>query len=75
MSLDIYLRRDIANILRSLAVAGGDPSSKLDNIPIRDLGTASRDVLEDIYRAGFQHALVAVGVAVGLNERNETPLQ
>ena len=74
MSLDVYFRRDIANILRATARA----SEGAAGLAIELLGDAglitvagqpveiTQEQLLQVYRRGVRHALVAVGLGFGL---------
>jgi len=55
MGLDIYFRRDIANVLRSLASAVEGPEEE-------------RTGHNQSWHDGFKAALVAIGLAFGLHE-------
>jgi len=56
MGLDVYFRRDIANILCSTACASEGASRPRDPESAESVG----------YRRGVQDALMAVGLAFGL---------
>ena len=59
MGLDVYFRRDIANVLRAVAVSGSRA--------ILEGGTqAQKNELQKAYQLGRQQSLVAVGLAFGL---------
>jgi hypothetical protein len=69
VGLDVYFRRDIANVLRATACASegsaglalelvGDPELRAAGIP--------PEKLLQVYRQGVRHALVSVGLAFGL---------
>ena len=73
MALDVYFRRDIANVLRATACASegsaglalelmGDSelSAKLGSVAI------PQEEMLQIYRQCVRHALVSVGLAFGL---------
>ena len=69
MGLDVYFRRDIANILRATACASeGSAGLALDLVADADLQAAGvpPEKLLHIYRQGVRHALVSVGLAFGL---------
>ena len=62
MGLDVYFRRDIANVLRATACSNeGSVGLALELV-----GDADAERLLDIYRQGQRHALVSVGLAFGL---------
>ena len=56
MGLDVYFRRDIANVLRATACAseGAAQMATLDTVQL------------DAYRQGVRNTLLAVGLAFGL---------
>jgi len=75
MALDVYFRRDIANILRATACASegaaglalellGD-ASLVDDATLSGAGVPQERLLQ-VYRQGVRHALVSVGLAFGL---------
>jgi hypothetical protein len=69
MALDVYFRRDIANILRATACASeGAAGLALELLGDAELGDAgiSQERLLQVYRQGVRHALVSVGLAFGL---------
>ena len=75
MGLDVYFRRDIANVLRATACASegsaglalellgehGDPASKEALA-----GELDPEKMLQVYRQGMRHALISVGLAFGL---------
>ena len=63
MSLDIYLRRDIANVVRGALVVGDAPASLL------------RDGVQplDAYELGYAKALVVLALAFGVVPDGTTP--
>lgn len=54
MGLDVYFRRDIANVLRATAIANADTGPE---------------------RVGLMRGLVAVGLAFGLEPKQDTTVQ
>jgi hypothetical protein len=68
MGLDVYFRRDIANVLRATACAS-EGSAVLALELVRE-GTLAHEPdpekLLQVYRQGVRHALVSVGLAFGL---------
>lgn len=70
MGLDVYFRRDIANVLRATACASdGSARLALEIIGEPEDLTAQSDQekLLQVYRQGVRHALVSVGLAFGLD--------
>ena len=73
MGLDVYFRRDIANILRATACASeGAAGLALELVGDAELcakpdsvGIPQEKMLQ-MYRQGVAHALVSVGLAFGL---------
>jgi hypothetical protein len=70
VGLDVYFRRDIANILRATACATESSAGlALELVSERERtgepGVSSEELL-CAYRQGVRHALVAVGLAFGL---------
>lgn len=69
MGLDVYFRRDIANILRATACASeGSAGLALELVGEPELmaaGVPAEKMLQ-VYRQGVRHALVSVGLAFGL---------
>ena len=69
MGLDVYFRRDIANVLRATACASeGSAGLALElvgdvDLPLTDI-PAEKLLL--VYRQGVRQALVSVGLAFGL---------
>ena len=57
MGLDVYFRRDIANVLRSAAASNVSAQANRETAPTQ---------CEEYYHAGFYAALVGVGLAFGL---------
>ena len=77
MGLDVYFRRDIANVLRATACASegatglalelmGDPELQAQ---LETAGIPPAQLVK-IYRAGFLRALVSVGLGFGLEPSN-----
>jgi hypothetical protein len=75
MALDIYFKRDIANVLRSTACASEGSAGlvlELTRSSERTAEAAQRETgipperLLQAYREGVAHALVSVGLAFGL---------
>ena len=68
MGLDVYFRRDIANVLRATACASeGSAGLALELVSEPDLAHESDpEKLLQVYRQGVRHALVSVGLAFGL---------
>ena len=68
MGLDVFFRRDIANILRATACASeGSASLALKLVCEAQLTReADPEKLMQIYRQGVRHTLVSVGLAFGL---------
>lgn len=75
MGLDVYFRRDIANILRATACASESSAGLAlelvgeQSALVREGGLASEgdpEKLLQVYRQGVRHALVSVGLAFGL---------
>lgn len=73
MALEVYFRRDIANILRATACASeGSAGLALELLADSELcaeldsAEISREKLLQVYRQGIRHALVSVGLAFGL---------
>jgi hypothetical protein len=75
MGLDVYFRRDIANVLRATACASeGSVGLALELVGERGAlaseGTLGHDSdpekLLQVYRQGVRHALISVGLAFGL---------
>jgi hypothetical protein len=66
MGLDVYLRRDIANVLRSTAAANlGATGTALDVLSEVGVGI-SQEKLVKVYQAAFLQALLCVGLGFGL---------
>jgi hypothetical protein len=73
MALDIYFKRDIANVLRSTACASEGSAglvleltrSSEPDASQRETGIPPEKLLQ-AYREGVAHALVSVGLAFGL---------
>ena len=72
MGLDVYFRRDIANVLRATACASeGSAGLALELLgeqaacECKAVG-ADPEKLLHVYRQGVRHALVSVGLAFGL---------
>jgi hypothetical protein len=75
MALDIYFKRDIANVLRSTACASecsaglvlelARSSERATEAAQREAGIPPERLLQ-AYREGVAHALVSVGLAFGL---------
>ena len=59
MGLDVYFRRDMANVLR--AVASADQAAALNQ-------EEESTQCEDYYHKGFEAALIAVGLGFGLHQ-------
>jgi hypothetical protein len=74
MGLDVYFRRDIANVLRATACASegaaGAVANLLNTTPTPDAGRVSDESVEALllqaYRQGVRCTLVSVGLAFGL---------
>jgi len=73
VGLDVYFRRDIANILRATACASeGSAGLALELMGDAALYAKSdgaallQEQLLQVYRQGVRHALVSVGLAFGL---------
>ena len=67
MGLDVYFRRDIANILRATACASeGSAGLALELARESSAATVPTEKLLQVYRQGVRHALVSVGLAFGL---------
>jgi hypothetical protein len=73
MGLDIYLRRDLANILRAMACASagstGLAGELLSDPELRSQLTAAgipQEELLRVYQAGVRNTLVSLGLAFGL---------
>ena len=73
MSLEIYFRRDIANILRATAYASeGSAGLAIELLADADLCAGQTGIepsqaqMLHIYRQGVRHALLSVGLAFGL---------
>jgi len=73
MGLDVYFRRDIANVLRATACAAdgsmgmaiqllGDP----ELCRLLDAAGIDHDKFLKVYRAGVRNTLLSVGLAFGL---------
>jgi hypothetical protein len=62
MSLTVYFPRDIANVLGTAACANAGACS----VALDGLNDHEREAAVRFYRQGFQAALVAVGLGVGL---------
>jgi hypothetical protein len=68
MGLDVYFRRDIANVLRATACASeGSAGLALELVRKDTLAhELDQEKLLQVYRQGVRHALVSVGLAFGL---------
>lgn len=67
MGLDVYFRRDIANVLRCTAAANeGAAGLALELVGTDGELVADPEKLLQVYRQGVRHALVSVGLAFGL---------
>jgi len=69
MGLDVYFRRDIANVLRATACAsegGVSLAVELLNSPEPRSETTDQKMLIAAYRQGVLNTLVSVGLAFGL---------
>jgi hypothetical protein len=67
--LDVYVRRDIANVLQAMACASeGSARFAVDVLtePGSVADEAEREKLLQAYRQGVRNTLVAVGLAFGL---------
>ena len=62
MGLDVYFRRDIANVLRATACA----SEGAMGLALELVEGVDPEKLLEVYRQGQRHALVSVGLAFGL---------
>lgn len=65
MARDVFFREDIQNVLKSVSLAGNLDFGELE------LGQWSNDPVQvqklvDVYRAGFDRAIDATGLAFGL---------
>ena len=73
MGLDVYFRRDIANVLRATACASeGAAGLALELVGDSPghgpggQGLGDSEKLLQVYRQGVRHALISVGLAFGL---------
>lgn len=75
MGLDVYFRRDIANVLRATACASEGSAGLALELLGEHGGLVGEGALADeldpekllqVYRQGVRHALVSVGLAFGL---------
>jgi hypothetical protein len=69
MGLDVYFRRDIANVLRATACASEGSAGLALELMGDSAGLANepdQEKMLQIYRQGVRHALVSVGLAFGL---------
>lgn len=69
MGLEVYFRRDIANVLRATACASeGSSALALEwmDDPDKVASTLEAEELLQAYRQGVRHALLSVGLAFGL---------
>jgi len=68
MGLDVYFRRDIANVLRATACASDGAMSFA--VELLNQGTplnaAEQEMLRQAYRLGVRNTLLSVGLAFGL---------
>ncbi len=79
MSLDVYFRKDIANALEALYVAGEGETSLLFeqmNKVLKD-GQQRQELAEQMqtYQRGYQDALLAVAMAFGVIEEPKIRLE
>ena len=79
MSLDVYFRKDIANALEALYVAGEGETSLLFeqmNKVLKD-GQQRQELAEQMqtYQRGYQDALLAVAMAFGVIEKPKIQLE
>ena len=69
MGLDVYFRRDIANVLRATACASegtaGLAIELVGELGLSVSGPSAEDSLR-IYRQAVRHTLISVGLAFGL---------
>ena len=65
MGLDVYFRRDIANVLRSIARSIGG-ALRVPMWLLEDVTTKEQRRVLDAYKAGVRDALEAVGHSFGL---------
>ncbi len=69
MGLDVYFRRDIANVLRAVACSS-EGSAGLALELLADPGEVVSEVEQErllrVYRRGVRNTLVSVGLAFGL---------
>ena len=72
MALDVYFREDIANILRSVNMAGGGTAAivhqEIEKAMRQGLPIETADLADhlDIYQQGYRDALGAVAAAFGV---------
>lgn len=65
MGLDVYFRRDIANVLRATACAS-EGSVSLTLELLSECGVLDQEKLLQAYRLGVRNTLLSVGLAFGL---------
>lgn len=67
MTVDVYSKRDILNILRAIYTGGDGPAALLAELAQdSELGQVPLEKVLRIYRQGFNTALGAVGLAFGM---------
>ena len=66
MALDVYLRRDIANVLRATACASEGSVGLAADLLGDAGGDAENEKLLQAYRQGVANTLLSVGLAFGL---------
>jgi hypothetical protein len=66
VGLDVYFRRDIANVLRATACASEGSVGLALELSSASQETGDQEKMLQAYRQGIRHALVSVGFAFGL---------
>jgi hypothetical protein len=66
VGLDVYFRREIANVLRATACASEGSVGLVLDLTSAPQETGDREKMLHAYRQGVRHALVSVGLAFGL---------
>lgn len=70
MARDIFCRDDLLNVLRCTHVAAEGVPALLSELGEQTEHAPQSDILIRAYRSGFERALVAVGLAFGLEASN-----